>query len=548
MTSSRDREAAEEAILLALENSGQSPDSWLQETVYGGAEEEHFSDSFVKRREVVGDALGWPSPGFRRIPTQLAVSFLVDFIDNDLLSLVGVRKVLAKKLLDTDPTSFSELVNEHSNGMPATGDKIADFLSIPLKMNGSFAKSLCQLSGIPISYSSKGTADQREPHLTVKMPRPIFPLRPFQVDIVKQLWKTMSVRNGRAILCMPTGSGKTRTTVEAALTHSIESLNWPFSILWVADRDELCEQAIQTTIAVYQDLGIREDGRVDLAENLDVWRFFHSMDTSVTNSQNGPIVPGVVVTSVQQFRRRLESGDRAAAALIENTDLVIVDEAHRNLDWLEDFDEKLRSSLSKPPMVGLTATPMRLQTLETTRLASIFDKTLSPIEGGATDSRIMIRGMKKMGIISEREDIPYENLVRNCSGDNEALVSIIEKLSQMGRESILVFTESVEQAQEISAILRMSEESVNAEYLDHHTPFSSRSRIISGFRDGEIKVLLNFGILTTGFDAPKTDAVVIARKNIDPESSLFIQMVGRGMRGSEFGGTEKCSVVHYRGI
>ena len=57
--------------------------------------------------------------------------------------------------------------------------------------------------------------------------------------------------------------------------------------------------------------------------------------------------------------------------------------------------------------------------------------------------------------------------------------------------------------------------------------------------------MLNFGILTTGFDAPNTDGVVIARP-LSREDSLFKQMIGRGLRGIEFGGTSDCYVVHYQ--
>ena len=56
--------------------------------------------------------------------------------------------------------------------------------------------------------------------------------------------------------------------------------------------------------------------------------------------------------------------------------------------------------------------------------------------------------------------------------------------------------------------------------------------------------MLNFGILTTGFDAPKTDAVLICRPQIDEFESIFQQMVGRGLRGPRFGGTESCMIVH----
>ena len=54
-------------------------------------------------------------------------------------------------------------------------------------------------------------------------------------------------------------------------------------------------------------------------------------------------------------------------------------------------------------------------------------------------------------------------------------------------------------------------------------------------------VLVNFGVLTTGFDAPRASAVVIAR----PTQSLvlYTQMVGRGIRGPKAGGTKECTIL-----
>ena len=54
-------------------------------------------------------------------------------------------------------------------------------------------------------------------------------------------------------------------------------------------------------------------------------------------------------------------------------------------------------------------------------------------------------------------------------------------------------------------------------------------------------VLNNYGVLTTGFDAPKASAVVIAR----PTRSLVLysQMIGRVIRGPKAGGTETCEIV-----
>jgi len=52
--------------------------------------------------------------------------------------------------------------------------------------------------------------------------------------------------------------------------------------------------------------------------------------------------------------------------------------------------------------------------------------------------------------------------------------------------------------------------------------------------------LTNYDILTTGFDAPKTDGVIILRATEDVQQPLIIQMIGRGLRGPKFGGSEDC--------
>jgi superfamily II DNA or RNA helicase len=69
---------------------------------------------------------------------------------------------------------------------------------------------------------------------------------------------------------------------------------------------------------------------------------------------------------------------------------------------------------------------------------------------------------------------------------------------------------------------------------------ATRRFLIEEFREGRISVLCNYGVLTTGFDAPRVRALVIARPTASPV--LYEQMIGRGMRGPRFGGTEECLV------
>jgi hypothetical protein len=57
----------------------------------------------------------------------------------------------------------------------------------------------------------------------------------------------------------------------------------------------------------------------------------------------------------------------------------------------------------------------------------------------------------------------------------------------------------------------------------------------------EVRVLCNCEVLTTGFDAPRVTHVVMARPTVS--QVLYEQMVGRGLRGARFGGTETCVIL-----
>ena len=60
------------------------------------------------------------------------------------------------------------------------------------------------------------------------------------------------------------------------------------------------------------------------------------------------------------------------------------------------------------------------------------------------------------------------------------------------------------------------------------TPKKEREQILDAFKSGQIPVVANVGVLTTGFDYPELDTVVMAR----PTMSLaqWYQIVGRAIR------------------
>lgn len=61
-----------------------------------------------------------------------------------------------------------------------------------------------------------------------------------------------------------------------------------------------------------------------------------------------------------------------------------------------------------------------------------------------------------------------------------------------------------------------------------NTPVDERRQIIDAFKRGELRRIANCGVLTTGFDAPNVECIVVARPT--KSRSLFAQIVGRGLR------------------
>ena len=122
-----------------------------------------------------------------------------------------------------------------------------------------------------------------------------------------------------------------------------------------------------------------------------------------------------------------------------------------------------------------------------------------------------------------------------------AVLAAIEDLLSTGHRRVLVFAATVAHARVLTAILVARH--VRSGVVTGATPERERDRTIRTFKSDaqEPMVLVNFGVLTTGFDAPTASAAVIAR----PTKSLVLysQMVGRAIRGPKSGGTDTCEVV-----
>jgi DNA repair protein RadD len=508
-----------------------------------------ISEKLSSRRENIGLLLEWKRPGRRKIPNNLISLFVVETLDLDLLSVREIRRVLLSALKITSPERFQSvksLISPNEED-PLNDDEIYDY---EITMGSKLAKSYCNLIGISTYFSTKGTSDGREFQELISTVKKLPELTDFQLRVRNESQLVLSKPNGRSMIVMPTGSGKTRTTIESVFHYTMYAEKSP-TIIWIADRDELCEQAYQSfkQIFVNMSLDLTDEIRPD---SIKMWRYWGGLDRR-NNTLIETLTQGVYVTSVQTLQARIRNQNAEIERILSLASIAIVDEAHRNLDFLEELDIRFRNSENQTKLFGLSATPLRRDRNESSRLHHVFDNNiLCPVEGAQYDIEIMINELTERKILSKRIDLDPHDLIdlQLITASNEEkqylqkVVQIIQRVIEIGRKSILVFTKDVEHARIIASALKISEMNIVSEYIDASTPVDKRKGIIRSFRNAETDVLLNFGILTTGFDAPNTDAVIICRP-LDQEDSLFKQMIGRGLRGSEFGGTEDCIIVHF---
>lgn len=374
---------------------------------------------------------------------------------------------------------------------------------------------------------------------------PLRSLFDYQVDVYQRSLECVKVPNGRLLLQMPTGSGKTRTAMEVIATFMRERITnqVPVRVVWVSHVGELCEQSLVSFEQVWKHTG-NTPVRV-----LRLWGD-HPVPTELPPNS-------FAVVGFQKFLRLLRRGEGTFPV-----DLVTVDEAHVALA------PRYNSVLSLfqgggTRYLGLTATPGRTQqeSVATRSLAKQFGNNLIGLDFGETQ---VITALQRKGVLSvldrqelrtslpvdltqEEWDTVAKNgdyppaILRRIAQDRSRNLAILNKLREIATLGLqtIVFASSVGQSRILAAM--MVALGYPACHLDADTPREIRRVFIDRFKAGETKFLMNFGILSTGFDAPLVGCVVIAR----PTTSivLYSQMVGRGLRGPSVGGTPTCVLV-----
>jgi len=422
------------------------------------------------------------------------------------------------------------------------------------------ARDFVAAIGFPVEFASSPAA-RREPEEIITGPIDLPPLHDFQDQVfagIEQLLANGAPRR-RAVISLPTGGGKTRVTVEAAVCLVLNQASDRRSVLWIAQTDELCEQAVQAFRQVWINKGTK---RTDLR----IVRFWGSNPNPSPPADGRPVA---VVASIQTLNSRMGIAD---LAWLEFPGLVVIDECHHAiapsytglLGWLNAaYRPPGAAAVNEPPILGLSATPFRMDDEESARLAKRFDQRWFPDNQAELHARLLAQGVlarveseelasgamlspQELDALSQfdsMEGIEIDRLLeainQRLAGDAKRNERIIERLMKASERSILLFANSVDHATELSARLNLC--GISAAAISGGTARSARRWFLDRFQRGEIRVLCNHSVLTTGFDAPKTDLILISRQVFSPVR--YMQMVGRGLRGPRNGGTPTCRIV-----
>lgn len=380
---------------------------------------------------------------------------------------------------------------------------------------------------------------------------PEYPLFAHQRRAAYQVKQYLNQEPKRVLLHMPTGSGKTRTAMNIVADHL--RVREPTLAVWLAYSEELCEQAATEFQRAWQYLGNRD---------VALHRFWGNHNIELNQVRDG-----IVVAGLSKTYSRAKTSIQFINKLGSRSSLVVIDEAHQAVaETYKLVLDALVVPYDNTGLLGLTATPGRTwaDINADAELADFFARRKVTIEIPGYDSPIdylIAEGylakanyrslFYESGLsLTERDLKRIENelelpqyLLNRFAEDEQRNLRILLEIEDLVQryQRIIVFGISVQHSKLLAAVLRAR--GLFAGAVTGDTPSREREHLISSFKDNspEPKILCNYGVLTTGFDAPRTGAAVIAR----PTKSLVLysQMVGRAIRGVRAGGNETAEIV-----
>lgn len=383
----------------------------------------------------------------------------------------------------------------------------------------------------------------------------------------------------RMLVHMPTGTGKTKTTMHIITNYINFTIKKQGIVIWIAHTTELLQQAYDTFESVWKHLG---DGKINAYK---LW------GTKTIENINQPL-NGIVFCGLSKLMSIADSKPELYERLKKDCRLIVFDEAHKaaarqTQKVIEDL-MRMPEGYENRALIGLTATPGRTteDSYDNNLLTNMFGNKLIYIDSNILN-QINLGRLKALNTVAETNIIKYfqerrilakmkpqkltykmefsEKDIKTLSGalrdmgfddkeytdeqlkvlarNKERNLAIMSQLRQLylDKKPTIVFACSVDHAKMLAAMLTL-EGIPNSLVLGNMEPMD-RKHAIDLFKDRKsgVDIIINYEVLTTGFDSKNIKCVFITR----PTKSivLYSQMLGRGLRGPMMGGNEECDLI-----
>lgn len=322
----------------------------------------------------------------------------------------------------------------------------------------------------------------------------------YQNEALEKIFERLRKYPEKYNLCfqLPTGGGKTVIFSEIAKRYIKETGK---KVLILTHRVELLGQ----TSRMLNEFGVKNKIIVSKVKDLPDQNDFDCF-----------------VAMVETLNNRL----RDEKIELEKVGLVIVDEAHYN-----SF-RKLFKWFENNVILGVTATPLssnvRLPLNENYHELIVGESIQSLIDKGflskaTTYSYDVSLHSLKIGINGDYTVSSSEKLYGNFFMQEKLLYAYEQKA--MGTKT-LIFNNGIHTSKQVQALF--AEAGYECKHLDNTHSESERRDILEWFRTKPNAILSSVSILTTGFDEPSVQTIILNRAT--KSLTLYHQMIGRGSR------------------
>lgn len=353
----------------------------------------------------------------------------------------------------------------------------------------------------------------------------MYKLRQYQQDAVDKLIWSQKLE-GADICVLPTGSGKSLIIAELAIQTNAH-------VLIIQPSKEILEQNV-VKLSMYV-----EESKIGI------------YSASVGRKDIG-LYTFATIQSIYKNPKEFE-----------HFEYIIIDECHLvNPKDKNSMFMTFLKGIGNPKVVGLTATPYRLDTTYTREadwfIAHTGTKLINRVKGNFWKRlmfNINIADLIDQGYLTklkyiDKTILTHDQIPVNKSESDFSLDKYARKLKEKKDEilkaifiaeelckHVLVFCSTVDQATSLQQQIEGSA------VVTAKTKKKEREQIIEEFRNGTIKTVFNVGVFTTGFDFPELDGIVLLRPT--KSIALYYQMLGRGVRIAE--GKKHCTVIDLTG-